>query len=280
MSLTTQSRFILASAVLLSLVATGSLVAAPDDVVEQERPHAKAVNRVVNFDVDANFDQWVFQGMRNGQGGRERVEARLDIQVAELDRLCSLSEAQKEKLRLAARGDISRFFDSVETLRAKFRAGQHDQNVINRMWQEIQPLQRQQAMGLFNEKSLFGGVTHKILDKDQREKYDKATKQRQKFRYRATIEVSMDTLEGIVPLKQSQRDAIIAQLVDNTPPALAFGQYDYMLVMYRLGSIADKHVKPILDERQWNLIRQQINQYRAIRSTLVQNGVIDADERY
>ena len=44
-------------------------------------------------------------------------------------------------------------------------------------------------------------------------------------------------------------------------PPIAFGQYDYYLVMYRLARLPEKDVKPLLDERQWKLMRQQFNQY-------------------
>ncbi len=79
--------------------------------------------------------------------------------------------------------------------------------------------------------------------------------------------------------RQQQRDALIKVLVENTDPPLTSGQYDYILVMYRLSRIAARDVKPLMDDRQWNLLQQQFKQYRFMRDTLVQNGVISADEK-
>src|SRR5690606_41854501 len=56
-------------------------------------------------------------------------------------RACGVTEAQKQKLKLAARGDMARFFDDVAELREKYE-GQADNNMINEASQACQPLQK------------------------------------------------------------------------------------------------------------------------------------------
>ena len=141
------------------------------------------------------------------------------------------------------------------------------------------PLQRRQSVGLFGDKSLFARTLRTTLNDEQQSRYEQLANDRRRFRYRATIESAMDTLESVVALRHDQREAIVNALFDKTTPPLAYGQYDYMLVMYRLAALAEKDVKPLLDARQWTLMRQQFNQYRTIKPTLVQNGVIEADDR-
>ena len=96
---------------------------------------------------DANFEQWIFPGVRNGPSGRERIESRLKFELAALDRTCHLTEAEQQKLLLAARGDISRFFEQVKEVRQNFRAIENDPNAIQEVWPEIQALQTRQAGG-------------------------------------------------------------------------------------------------------------------------------------
>src|SRR5687768_16107228 len=78
--------------------------AAPDDV-EAAAPVAAEANPQV-FIAEANFDQWVFQGRGDTNAARQRIESTLKLRIDDVDRVCDLAEAQKQKLTLAARGDI------------------------------------------------------------------------------------------------------------------------------------------------------------------------------
>src|SRR5206468_1361603 len=110
-----------------------------------------AVVAAINPDVqeiNVNFDNWVFPGAQNAQAGRQRLLTQVDLQLAEVKRVCHLSQEQEDKLRLAARGDVGRFLDEVEKLRRKFTTAKRDREAINEMWQEVQPLQARQARGI------------------------------------------------------------------------------------------------------------------------------------
>ena len=50
----------------------------------------------------------------------------LAAQIDNIDRACKLTEAQKEKLHLAGRGDIKRFFDRYERVKGKAEVTQRD----------------------------------------------------------------------------------------------------------------------------------------------------------
>ncbi len=267
---------------ILSVLALGAVVlratdgfAAPDD--EEPAPEAAAVNQ--NFNVnESNFDQWVFQRAGNASAGRQRIRSRLKLQFDELHRVCGLTDAQKQKLALAAEGDTKRFFDQVEEVRQKFLKVRNDQNAFGQIWQEIQPLQTKQAAGLFGDKSFYAKTLRKTLDAEQVEKYQAVLDERRRFRYRASIEVAMATLESSVALRNEQREALVHILIDKTQPPIAFGQYDYYLVMYRLASLPENDLKPLLDERQWKLMQQPFNQARSMKAMLIQNGMIANDD--
>lgn len=71
--------------------------------------------------IAGSVDPVVFGDGRSSQGVREFFDALADHRVERIDRLCLLTEVQKKKLRLAARGDVQRFFDRIEDLRGDCR---------------------------------------------------------------------------------------------------------------------------------------------------------------
>lgn len=244
--------------------------AAPDD---EEPPREPAVQNEF-FVAAENFDQWVFQGAGTLQAGKQQVHSRLKLKLDELDRICGLTPAQKEKLQLAARGDMKRFFEQVEVVRVKFLAVQNDQNAFGQIWQEIQPLQTKLSSGLFNETSLFFKTIRSTLDAEQVAKYDAVLEERRKFRYKATIEISLTTLEKTVALRSEQHKALAKLLIEETPPPYAFGQYDHYLVMYQLAKLPEAKVKSLVEDHQWAGLKQQLDQHRGMEQWLIQNGVL------
>jgi hypothetical protein len=263
-------------ALLAVILGQAVVFAAPDD---QEPPPAAAVANEGFFMAEENFDQWIFQGVGNANAGRERIKSRLKLQLDELDRVCGLTETQKQKLTLAAHGDTKRFFDQVEEVRKRFQAVKNDQNAFNQIWQEIQPLQQKQMTGLFGETSFFAKTLRKTLSTEQAAKYKVVVDDRRRFRYRASIEVALMTLENSVALRHEQHAALSKLLIEETQPPHVFGQYDYYLVMHQLSKLSEQKVKPLLDERQWKLLQQQFVQFRGMEAFLVQNGMIAKDDK-
>ena len=95
---------------LLLLLSVG-LQAAPDDG-EAVKLNEQVVNNGFEMN-EANFDQWVFQNNGKAKQAREKINVRLKLQLDELNRICQLTDTQKQKLTLAASSDIKRFFDFI-----------------------------------------------------------------------------------------------------------------------------------------------------------------------
>src|SRR5258707_11945120 len=89
---------------------------------------------------DENFEQWIFREFQNAAGARGRLDSLLMLNIESVAQVCGLSEAQRQKLWLAGRGDIKRFFDSVDELRRKFQSVKTDQNRLQVLFREVQPL--------------------------------------------------------------------------------------------------------------------------------------------
>ncbi|MEX2139254.1 MAG: hypothetical protein WD894_08340 [Pirellulales bacterium] len=246
--------------------------AAPDDV---EPPKAAEANEQPQVFVDvANIDQWIFQGRGNADSARQRLQSALQLQIDELHRVCELTDAQKRKLSLAARGDIRQFFEQVEAIREKFGALQNDANAFNGIWQEIQPLQQKLSRGLFGETSFFAKTLRKTLTPEQTVKYKANVEERRKYRYRAMVEVGVTTLENSVPLRHEQHTALVKLLLEKTQPPQTFGQHDNYVILHQLSTLPENEVKALLDERQWALLQRQVGQFRGMLPVLRQNGIL------
>jgi len=259
------------------VLAPGAVFAAPDDV--EAAPDAGGNERmnVVQMNV-ANFDRWVFPGAASIAAAQERVATCVKLQMGEVDRVCGLSAEQQQKLNLAAAGDVRRFFDQVEVVRKKFLEVKDDQNAFGLVWQDIQPLQNRMSSGMFGDASLFGKTLRKTLSAEQLAKYDVVLRERRQYRYRASVEVALAILENTVPLRSGQHDAIVELLVTETQPPDAYGQQDYYYVFYRLATLPEQLVRPLLDDRQWTILGPQLDQYRNMRQFVVQQGMIAADD--
>ena len=265
------------TAIMIQILGSSFACAAPDDV-EAVKQDEQQIN-VQFFQMDEqNFDANVFQPSGNAKAARTQIETKLKLQLDELHRVCGITDAQKQKLTLAASSDIKRFFDDVDRIRKKVKAGKIDQNAWNNIWQEIQPLRNRQSAGLFGDTSFFAKTVRKTLTEEQIQKYDVVVKERRKFRYRATLEVAVTNLASTVPLRHTQHEAIVKLLLEETQPPPTFGQYDQYLVMHQLGKLAEPKLKPLLEEHQWKLLEGQIQQYKGMEQFLIQNGLIPKED--
>ena len=248
---------------------------APDDVEDLQQVQPP----MAQFQMDEqNFDANVFQPSGNAKAARIQIEANLDVKLNEIDRICGLSDAQRNKLKLSASSDIKRFFDEVAVVRKKVKAGMIDQNAWNNIWQEIQPLRTRQSAGLFGESSFFTKSVRKALSKEQVAAYNLVMNERRKFRYRASIEVVLVNVESEVSLRRSQHEALVTLLLEKTRPPKAFGQYDQYFVMNQLGKIPEETVHQLLEEQQWRKLKEQIDQVRGMEQMLIQNGITESEE--
>ena len=223
---------------------------------------------------DDQFDQWVFGGPRNSHAGRSKLDARLTLQIDDVSRMCKLSEDQKKKLLLAGHGDIKRFFEQVEEKRKKFEKVKNDQNRIGEIYQELMPLQTALNSGLFGEGSIYGKTIKRVLGEEQDERYQEAIQEKNRFRYRAKIELVVALLDQSVGFRDEQRRKLVELIVNETQPPTRFGSYDYYLVLYQASKIGKAKIKPFFNDRQWALLSRQLNQGRGMEHFLRTQGLL------
>jgi hypothetical protein len=81
-------------------------------------------------------------------------------------------------------------------------------------------------------------------------------------------------LDQTVGFRDEQRRKLVELIVNETQPPTRFGQYDYYLVMYQAGQIAEAKLKPLFEDRQWALLNRQLNQNRGMDQFLRNQGLL------
>lgn len=139
---------------------------APDDE-DDEHPRPRPVGRInINNAVvePESFDHWLFGDEPSERARQRHLNELLRIKIEALAARHRLNGAQREKLRLAGRGDIKRFFDQVEERRRAFE--KERQNFRS----GLAALRRLDAMvqiyhdGPFGDGSLFAKMLRRIDD--------------------------------------------------------------------------------------------------------------------
>jgi hypothetical protein len=103
---------------------------------------------------------------------QNRFEWLLDKRIASLDRRYSLSPSQKQRLRLAARGDMQRFFERVDVARQKYIADRRRNAVdaVRAVDAQSVPFHDDLKVGPFMDGSLFSKALATVLSPEQLEK--------------------------------------------------------------------------------------------------------------
>jgi hypothetical protein len=150
-------------------------VAADDDPdVEEVGIVPKVLPPGVRYATEA-FDQLVFGGP--GADAIAAAQVRLDSTLREkiklMDRVCGLTEIQKQKLHLAGNGDISRFLHRATEKRKAFEFARNDNAAVrNELRHETSALNDVIARGLFRAGSLFDKTAKRTVSGGQLAQYE------------------------------------------------------------------------------------------------------------
>ena len=255
-----------------------ALLAGPASAQDDEEEAAAAAvpppAQVIFAMDDSNFDAWVYSGRVVGDA-RDWFAARLELRMAELDRSCKLTDAQRAKLRLAGRGDAKRFFDLYDEKRRKFQALKHDQNRINEIFQEIRPLQEIMASGAYGRGSIFDKAVHATLSPEQAANHNDFGRDRRAARYKARAELVVEMIDGYVGLTDGQRRRLVDLIVEEMKVPPKVGQYEFYLVLYIAAQIPEDKMRPIFDEAQWKVVSRLLVQAKGYESFLKASGLLE-----
>lgn len=298
-------------AVTLVLVAVASVGRSADDLVEdvpadeqQATQQDNVVDLATQFDANLfqNANGWFLQGgvMRQPgisptgpNGGPDDSPALASAReiaarrLQRVERICSPSEEQVRKLRLALESDIRSFVAEIEEVRSRYvgaTANMRDREG-QRQWQRVhQDVQvcRRKMQGLFGAGSLFAAVLPTVLDERQAAALAGETASRRSFRWRAMVSGAMLKLDDAVGLTQAQHDSIVKLLMEREPPLALDGrpaqrnpQAEQMLVYLVLSEVDERALKREVDDRQWPTLSNLVKQGRAMQSWLEGQGLVE-----
>ncbi len=265
----------------MGLVAHCALAGHDDDLVEEAaRPGVQERTVFANFNVHQNIDQWLY-GSQRGQGrpgGKGSLYWNLERRVAEISRTAGLSEDQKHKLLLAGEGDIRRFEDRVEEIKSKFSADGVSRDEINRVFQEIRPLQIELNRGLFERDSLYAKTLEVTLTADQVRRSREEQRDRDTFQYRAAVEMAVLQLAESVGLTERQQELLIELILERAPLPRYRGRQQHYAIYMVLKPLLDGHLKPQFQEWQWRRLLAAIEQSQITVDNMVRDGTLVEQE--
>ncbi len=220
---------------------------------------------------EQTFNQWLYSASQ----GTFDPDSELALTIEAVDRVCTLSDSQKDKLELAGRGDFARFEQRVEDLRAQYVGKTYSQDQIGEIYQKIQPLGEIYQAGLLGDASLFSKVLEKSLNPDQSEKFSRIEEERRQARYKAKVGLFVAAMQRSCALTDKQRKSLVELLVDQTHPPKRFGQYDWYVILYQAGKVPDERYEQIVDAAQMKPLKQTLQQGIGMEQWLKQQKLID-----
>ena len=140
--------------------------------------------------------------------------------------------------------------NSIRSSRTRTRSARSTRNWCHSRWHSIQG-----CSAMARSTPRRSGMSSAKQD-DAR--YQKVIEDKNRFRYRAKVELVVAQLDQSVGFRDEQRRKLVELIVSETQPPTRFGQYDYYLVMYQAGKIAEAKLKPLFEDRQWALAQSSV----------------------
>lgn len=193
---------------------------------------------------------------------RRRLEQSTEMRVNRMAQVAHLDASQLQKLQLAARGDLSRFYRELEQVRVKVKdVDMRNGNDMQKAWQAISPLQIRLANGIIDEDSLLERVMSTLLSPEQEQKYRDYLRERQVARYRSILLVTVADLEKVLPLTAKQRSELIKLLEGKKFPSKCQPGLEAYVGQAMLSRLREDEARSVLDESQCKTLARLNEQY-------------------
>jgi hypothetical protein len=250
---------------LAAFVAEKTVRANDDNDLVQERQPADDGERInINArNVGADIDNWVY-GMDRSEtrGGELRLLSQLQRRVNMLARSMSLSDSQIDQLSLAGQGDMRRFMDRVDEVKARFEQTRRGPDTWRAILQECRPLQDDYRRGVFAEPSLFSKMMARIMTVEQIRQSKKVARDRRRFQHRAGVHMTVLRLSTALGLSGEQQTRLKMLLLQETRPARTLEGVNataYFSVVYaQLPRIPERKLRPLFEPWQWQALKTKL----------------------
>jgi hypothetical protein len=161
------------------------------------------------FTIDrSTIESWVFQRAGDAGSGKRAFEAEINLRMNRLERYTTLSDEQRQQIKLAAQGDIKRFYDQVEEVICKVEKMKLNQGNFNEAYMLTVPLQNLLNEGIFGPTSLFAKVSRSTMSDEQRSQFETAESKRARYRSQAMLRTTVRSIALQIPLTAKQQQQL------------------------------------------------------------------------
>jgi hypothetical protein len=218
-----------------------------------------------------------------------RLRQRGQEQLERVERSSRLSADQRTRLQLALESDARRIAAEIDATRARYAAVtvKLDEPAGQRKWQEFQQdIQRcrTQLQQAFGKDSLFSDLLGEMLDERQQADLAREAQERRAFRWRAIVAAELLKMDGTLGLNEAQHGVIERLLLAAEPRLVLDGapgrpeeHAKKMLVYHQLSRVDPVPIREQLSERQWRAVAIMMNQGKAMKSWLDEQGLVEPE---
>lgn len=266
--------------VMWSSLAVVAWSADDDWFITSESQETQTEPQVINLDQQL---QGLFQGEIGKLQNRQWMD-RTQALIEGLERVCTLTADQRQRLEIAARLDELNRRERMESFLARFRGQTIEMNSRQgqKKWQEFtQELPKlQQAMQHINEReSLLHAVMRHVLNDSQRRAWDAEQQARQRGQWQAIVAAGLAQVDNSAGLTQAQYDQLERLVLENPlrVQASALRAQPYYLqqaAWIGLSKVDDAAIREWVSPQQLKAIRQIKQQGQAMIQHLRQQGFI------
>ena len=235
--------------------------------------------------LDQQMSGMFFPVEGNAEKSRQQCLDRLLLQVSAVDEICGLTAEQGRKCEAAAKLDAARAMDEIEAVRQRYSGRTLDlqnpagQAEWQRFHQDAQAVQAklQDAGG---ETSLLRKVIPGILDDEQRSDWRRESDLRTQYQWRSVVDAGMVQLDVALGLTSEQHEAILGLLMEkplriNQAKIWMHGNhFPPYVCRYGLAQLDQAKLKALVNERQWKMLGQFIEQGKGMSVHLKQQKII------
>ena len=243
-----------------------------DDTVGEEKEAQQQQNHFQTIALDQQMQQMLGDGSGRGiEGVRTKAMAILELEIDSLDEACGLSDAQRDKLTLAARLEAAAAMQlfaafqrrySGRTVDFQTREGQETWQQFHRELNEIQGATSRSG----SARHLPSRVVGSLLDDRQRVVWQAEAASRRASQWRRFMDGGLAILESSAGITDRQHVALVAMLMED-PPRIdmakareAFGDQNPFLCWYALSRLDKDRLEAIFDARQWEKVSTIVRQ--------------------
>jgi hypothetical protein len=166
---------------------------------------------------------------------------------------CTLTDGQKDKLRLAGQGDIARIMRRLEIIQQKCKEASIDNEQYKALENELHVLRTSPTSNPFGEKSLFRKAMRMTLTDEQ---IQYGIRSNQIIVVQKALEILRYTGKEF-QLTDEQQRKVVELLLTRTNPPTRVGKYGPYLVLYNAAKL-EAPLKQILNEDQWAVFQDRI----------------------